>query len=760
MPSWYAGPSAELEAEASLCHRRRRASRLWRWTLTTTLKLAVPVCFVLSVGGQAAFVTPLYKNHLQAAVAAWWDGHDEMVDPSYLLLVGVAPTLLCVAVAHWLRRLRTRRGVWRVARVLRRRASPDWLSYGELLFLSVLLGGNALVFWYGFTKRHGRKPRGSTNDPGPPGAAFPVRKVGNALGFNCVFNLALLFLPATRNSAWMEFLNVSYANGIKFHRWLGVAAVLTGVVHCGCYYYGWLQDGTWRQMALPCWDCSLRERTGRKTWVNVFGEVALLCFLLLGATSVPWVRRNRYNLFYNVHQLLFLAVVFTALHWARALWFLLPTFVAYLTSRVLSHCNGATAAEVVGFTALSPSLCKLVVAHASSERGRYQVGQFVYVNVPAISRLEWHAFSLASAPPRDGESSANSMTLLIKALGDWTEKLIIYQQVCTRCSVGPEVYVDGYYGVSLADVYQSYSTVALVGGGVGLTPLLGVLEHICTVAETRQAQGRRLLPRRVAAIFAMRELELLKEISPLLARVRDFDPPGRYVSVHLTLTTTPRPKELDASLYAGVEMPRKTLPPYSFSQTRTFSPSTKNGCPFGTALGPSGNSIVHFVAFGVVVGLVLVFQFGNGALIDGLQDSVWVVQLAVKTSALFTAGICAYGGVALMRWARAALPVPCRVDEWGLKENLLPQARERGFSPDVSTFRDLLRELRVDVGRRPDVAVHLRELHAGHYQRCSGGESGIGVLVSGPSGLKTATARAAASVSATGFDLHEEEFEL
>jgi hypothetical protein len=237
---------------------------------------------------------------------------------------------------------------------------------------------------------------------------------------------------------------------------------------------------------------------------------------------------------------------------------------------------------------------------------------------------------------------------------------------------------------------------------------------------------------------------------------------GRFTTVQFALTTTPRPEELDASLYAGVSMPAMTLPSDCFSQTRTFAASSSKGCPFGASLGASDSALVQFVAFGVVVGLLLVLQFGNGALV-GFQDSVWVVQLAVKTGAMFAASTITYGAVVLMGWAQSARSVLRSwyfVDECHLNEHLLPQERERSFSPGVSSYRDLVSELEVSVGRRPNIGLQLRQLHAGHRQRCSGDGSAIGVLVSGPGGLKTAVARAAAAIRASDFDIHEEEFEL
>ncbi|KAE8897770.1 hypothetical protein PF003_g18618 [Phytophthora fragariae] len=199
---------------------------------------------------------------------------------------------------------------------------------------------------------------------------------------------------------------------------------------------------------------------------------------------------------------------------------------------------------------------------------------------------------------------------------------MLYQQECELNATKPEVYVDGYYGASLSQVYSAYTTVALVGGGVGETPLLGVLEDICAAAETRHIQGRSLLPRRVAAIFVMRELALLAEMRPLLTRIRDLDPQGRYISVKLALTTTPRPEGLDVSLHADASWSRNSSLLYKPAQTRVFTHSANTACPFGASLGSSAIPMVQFVVFGVVVGLLVTFQFGDGMLIDGLHDSV------------------------------------------------------------------------------------------------------------------------------------------
>lgn len=58
---------------------------------------------------------------------------------------------------------------------------------------------------------------------------------------------------------------------------------------------------------------------------------------------------------------------------------------------------------------------------------RMEVGQYVFVNCPAISLLEWHPFTLTSAPEED------FFSIHIRAAGDWTERLIdTFQQQKTE----------------------------------------------------------------------------------------------------------------------------------------------------------------------------------------------------------------------------------------------------------------------------------------------------------------------------------------
>ncbi|XP_053311047.1 cytochrome b-245 heavy chain [Spea bombifrons] len=116
---------------------------------------------------------------------------------------------------------------------------------------------------------------------------------------------------------------------------------------------------------------------------------------------------------------------------------------------------------------------------------KMEVGQYIFVQCSAVSSLEWHPFTLTSAPEED------FFSIHIRIVGDWTEELA---KVCgcdkTEFQEAwklPKIAVDGPFGTASEDVF-SYEVAVLVGAGIGVTPFASVLKSVwyryCSDAST------------------------------------------------------------------------------------------------------------------------------------------------------------------------------------------------------------------------------------------------------------------------------------
>ncbi|NXY54449.1 NOX5 oxidase, partial [Callaeas wilsoni] len=68
-----------------------------------------------------------------------------------------------------------------------------------------------------------------------------------------------------------------------------------------------------------------------------------------------------------------------------------------------------------------PQVTHLVIQRPKSFR--FQPGDYVYLNIPAIAAYEWHPFSISSAPEQP-----ETLWLHIRALGQWTTKVYEFFQ--------------------------------------------------------------------------------------------------------------------------------------------------------------------------------------------------------------------------------------------------------------------------------------------------------------------------------------------
>ena len=107
----------------------------------------------------------------------------------------------------------------------------------------------------------------------------------------------------------------------------------------------------------------------------------------------------------------------------------------------------------------------------------YKAGQFVWLNVGnSPFSLHENPFSISSAP-----ASGNRLEFVIKELGDFTKTV-------GRIVPGTRAHIDGPHGnlvVPGRDEPGAEPGIALIAGGVGIAPLLGILRQMRLDDDTR-----------------------------------------------------------------------------------------------------------------------------------------------------------------------------------------------------------------------------------------------------------------------------------
>lgn len=170
--------------------------------------------------------------------------------------------------------------------------------------------------------------------------------------------------------------------------------------------------------------------------------------------------------------------------------------------------------RIAGITPAAERSWTLVLEPIGHAGLRFRAGQFAWVRLDcsALSRRE-HPFSIASAPGGDG-----SIAFLVKQAGDFTGRI-------GSLPVGGRAFVDGPHGNLWIDG-RPEPGICLIGGGVGVAPLLSILRQ-----ARRQADPRpfRLVygNRHAGQILAGPELEAMaREIALATVHVLQEPPPG------------------------------------------------------------------------------------------------------------------------------------------------------------------------------------------------------------------------------------------
>ena len=154
------------------------------------------------------------------------------------------------------------------------------------------------------------------------------------------------------------------------------------------------------------------------------GVILTVLFLIIVVFSLPFVRKRGYfQLFYFFHMCTIPWLIIMLLHGRKFwIWILLPLF-CYLIEKTLKYRK--TSSNKFGDTIITeafvlPSKVTHLVIRKPA-KFYFKPGDYVFINIPAIAKYEWHPFSISSAP-----ENSKFIWLHIKASGHWTNKLYSY----------------------------------------------------------------------------------------------------------------------------------------------------------------------------------------------------------------------------------------------------------------------------------------------------------------------------------------------
>nr|XP_033330474.1 NADPH oxidase 5 [Megalopta genalis] len=264
------------------------------------------------------------------------------------------------------------------------------------------------------------------------GYVMLARACGQCLNFNCSFILVLMLrqcITFLRTHGFNSVLPLD--QHIYLHKVTGVLIGVFGVTHTLMHL---LNFGTvvvsdevlnYQNHTLNEWLFTSRPGLFGLVhgYANPTGIILVVILAIMTLSSMPFVRRGGcFEIFYWSHLLYIPFWILTILHgpnfWK---WFIGPGTL-YLIERI--HRIAWSRSELGKTYISSGLLLPSKVTHLVIKRPLhfdFRPGDYVFVNVPAIARYEWHPFTISSAPEQE-----DYIWLHIRAVGEWTNSLYSY----------------------------------------------------------------------------------------------------------------------------------------------------------------------------------------------------------------------------------------------------------------------------------------------------------------------------------------------
>jgi NADPH oxidase len=460
-------------------------------------------------------------------------------------------------------------------------AHPNWfqrefLTGKRLAFNVVFYGLHFFFFGYGWHSQAVNVKLAGLNS-----LKYSVW-ISRGAGLVLAFDGGLILIPMLRNIIRVVRPKLTWLfpadENIWFHRQVAYSMAFWAMVHTTAHYVNFInveRTQIRKQIALQI---HYTQPGG------ITGHFMLLIMLLMYSTAHQKIRNQCFEAFWYTHHLAFFFMLGLYTH-ATGCFVrdsvdpdLIPTFPFYSTEHCLGYLSwrytiwpgiiyfGERAYRE--YRARRATRLSKVLVHPSGAMElrivkpsfKYTAGQWLFVQVPEISRFQWHPFTITSAP-EDPYVSVH-----IRQVGDFTRGLgerlgvgpavvaamtkaamkgsekdekslmgtrgdFVELDSSTSSKPLPVVRIDGPYGAPAEDVFN-VEVAVLIGAGIGVTPFASILKHIWY----RQKKGALGTLRRVEFFWVCRDTPSFGWFSSLLQEVEAAQADPNFLRINIYLT--------------------------------------------------------------------------------------------------------------------------------------------------------------------------------------------------------------------------------
>ncbi|WCJ22746.1 ferric reduction oxidase 2 [Euphorbia peplus] len=518
--------------------------------------------------------------------------------------------------------------------------------------------------------------------------------------------LTFLFFPVARGSSVLPLFGLTSEASIKYHIWLGHAVMAFFSAHGFSYVLFWIVTNQPSEMLQ--W-----SKTGIS---NLAGELSLLAGLGLWATTFPRIRRKVFELFFYTHHLYILFMIFFLFHVSFSFaCIMLPGFYLFVVDRYIRFLQSRTSVRLASARVLPCQTLELNFAKSPSLS--YNPTSVMFINVPAISKLQWHPFTITS----NSNLETENLSVMIKNEGIWSSKL--YQMLSSHSSPDRlQVSVEGPYGPTSTH-FLRHDTLVMVSGGSGITPFISIIRELIFASTTNKSKIPQVIL--ISSFKNSSDLTMLDLILPVSST--PFSTSNLQLKIEAFVTREKEPTVSNNS---------------KLIRTICFKPHITDE-PIYAILGPNSwlwLAIIissSFVMFLIIIGIIIRFYIypidHNTGKIFSYPLRSFLNMLVICISIAFTASVA-------VLWNKNKIKKESNNQIRNI-EGSTPSGSPSSFlcsserELESLPHQSLVQAINVHYGERPDLKRILFE--------CEG--SSVGVLVCGPKKMRHEVANVCSS---------------